>query len=213
MGLFHRRTEEEVSTPYSGYDVLAKWASPDWDDQTRRAVAERLLHVPPRRFFSEHEAAVLAAVCERVIPQPERQPDQKIPIVPWIDAKLHKDQRDGYRYERLPQQRDAWPRALMGIDQTARALYEGRSFMELQAGEQDDVLRRIERDDPPGEAWRDFPSGYFLKKVMIKEIVKVYYAHPLAWNEIGYNGPSSPRGHVRLWEGGVDPWEAQEGRD
>ncbi len=38
----------------------------------------------------------------------------------------------------------------------------------------------------------------------------MYYSHPLAWNEIGYGGPSSPRGHVRKWEGGVDPWEAQE---
>jgi hypothetical protein len=38
--------------------------------------------------------------------------------------------------------------------------------------------------------------------------VKTYYAHPSAWNEVRYNGPSSPRGHRRIWEGGVDPWEA-----
>jgi hypothetical protein len=43
-------------------------------------------------------------------------------------------------------------------------------------------------------------------------IIKIYYAHPLAWNEIGYGGPASPRGHVRKWAGGVDPWEAREER-
>lgn len=40
--------------------------------------------------------------------------------------------------------------------------------------------------------------------------MKIYYAHPLTWNETGYNGPSSPRGHVRKWIGGVDPWEAHQ---
>jgi hypothetical protein len=40
--------------------------------------------------------------------------------------------------------------------------------------------------------------------------VKIYYAHPRAWSEIGYSGPSSPRGHVRNWMGGVDPWDAKE---
>ena len=54
------------------------------------------------------------------------------------------------------------------------------------------------------------PAARFFRDVLSITIVKIYYAHPLAWNEIGYNGPSSPRGHVRTWEGGVDPWEAQE---
>lgn len=29
-------------TPYAGYDVLAKWDTPSWDDQTREVIRRRL---------------------------------------------------------------------------------------------------------------------------------------------------------------------------
>ena len=35
-------------------------------------------------------------------------------------------------------------------------------------------------------------------------------ADAAAWAEIGFNGPSSPRGHIRLGLGKRDPWEAEE---
>jgi hypothetical protein len=43
-------------------------------------------------------------------------------------------------------------------------------------------------------------------------VITHYYAHPAAWAEIGFNGPASPRGHIRIWLGGRDPWEAKEER-
>ena len=43
---------------------------------------------------------------------------------------------------------------------------------------------------------------------MIHDIVTAYYAHPTAWNEIGWAGPASPRGYVRLDANKHDPWEA-----
>jgi hypothetical protein len=202
--------KKEFRTRYPGYNVLDKWSSPDWDDQTRRAVRKRLEEVPPIRFFNEQEARTLAAVAERIIPQPDRSETEKILIVPWIDEKLYEDSRDGYRYEELPPQREAWRLGLNGIDETARALFDGRSFVALDALSQDVVLTHIARGDAPGAAWKEMPAARFFKSVLSITIVKIYYAHPLAWNEIGYGGPSSPRGHVRKWEGGVDPWEARE---
>jgi hypothetical protein len=203
--------EEEFRTRYPGYNVLDKWASPDWDDQTREVVRRRLEEVPPIRFFTPEEARTLAAVAERIIPQPDRDEAMKVPVVPWIDEKLYKDRRDGYRYEELPPQREAWRLGLAGIEEAARALFGGRSFCDLETLSQDVVLRHVERGDPPGEAWERLPSACFFRNVLSITIVKIYYAHPLAWNEIGYSGPSSPRGHVRKWEGGVDPWDAHEG--
>src|SRR2546430_171192 len=81
---------------------------------------------------------------------------------------------------------------------------------DLDGPAQDEVLLRIEHGDRPGATWTTLPAGRFFKSVLCMTIVKMYYAHPSAWNEVGYNGPSSPRGHMRIWEGGVDPWEAQE---
>jgi hypothetical protein len=40
--------------------------------------------------------------------------------------------------------------------------------------------------------------------------VFAYYAHPTAWSEIGWGGPASPRGYVRLDFNERDPWEAAE---
>ena len=202
--------EQEFRTRYPGYNVLDKWSSPDWDDQTREVVRKRLEEIPIIRFFTKQEARTLRAVAERIIPQPDRSEAEKVPIVPWIDEKLYEDRRDGYRYEELPPQREAWRAGLAGINESSGALFGGKSFVELDPLFQDVVLRHIERGDAPGATWQQLPPARFFTDVLSITIAKIYYAHPLAWNEIGYNGPSSPRGHVRKWEGGVDPWEARE---
>jgi hypothetical protein len=201
--------EEEVfRTHYADFNVLDKWSSPDWDDQTREVVRQRLEEIPPIRFFTSEEAQTLAAVAERIVPQPDRGETEKVPIVPWIDQKLFEDKRDGYRYEELPPQREAWRLGLKGLDEAAQALFAGKRFVDLDIQSQHVVLTHVARGNPPGATWKQLPAARFFKNVLSITIVKIYYAHPLAWNEIGYNGPSSPRGHVRKWEGGVDPWEA-----
>jgi hypothetical protein len=200
------------ATRYPGYDVLDKWSSPDWDAQTRSVVRRRLAEVPPIRFLASAEASLLDAVADRLMPQPDRPTSEKIPIVPWIDEKLHYDWRDGYRYEDLPPQREAWRLGLAGIDGSARLVYGGRGFVELDADEQDEVLRRVARGEAPGPTWERLPARRFFRDVLCITLVKTYYAHPRAWSEIGYSGPSSPRGHVRNWMGGADPWDAPEER-
>jgi Gluconate 2-dehydrogenase subunit 3 len=205
--------DNQFQTRYPNYNVLDKWSSPDWDDQTREVVRKRLQEIPPIRFFTDQEADLLAAVAERIVPQPDRRETEKIPIVPWIDEKLYDDQRDGYRYEEMTPQRETWRLGLKGIDESSRVLFDERQFVDLDPLSQDVVLTHVERGDPPGVTWEALPAARFFKDVLCSTIVKVYYAHPLAWNEIGYNGPSSLRGHVRKWEGGVDPWEAHETED
>jgi len=193
-----------VSTPW---DVLAKWASPDWDEPTRAVVDRRINEVPAISFLTADEASTLASVVDRIIGPAALFEGEPIPIVPWIDAKLAGDVRDGYRYEDLPPSRDAWRLGLAGIDESARLLH-ARPFAELSAAGMDDVLRRVQADDAPGPAWEALRPSRFFRDVLCLTVVQIYYSHPAAWNEIGYNGPSSPRGHVRTWIGGVDPWEA-----
>lgn len=201
----------DFETRYPGYDVLDKWDTTDWDDQTRRVVRERIERVPPYRFFNADEIATLEAVVERIMPQPDRAGDARIAIAPWIDAKLFEDLRDGYRYAELPPQRDAWRLALRGIDEAARARHAA-VFTALTPEQQDDILRSIQRGEPRDGAWSQVPPARFFRNVLCSVVAKLHYAHPTAWSECGYNGPSSPRGHVRKWIGGVDPWEAHEAK-
>ena len=92
---------------YPTYDVLDKWDSPSWNDQTRAVVKKRLTEIPERRFFTETEWDILSAICDRLIPQPDRG-DDPVPIVPFLDEKLHKNQGNGYRYQGMPPMREAW---------------------------------------------------------------------------------------------------------
>jgi hypothetical protein len=197
-------------SPYPRYDVLAKWGTASWDDQTRRVIARRLGDPPPRRFFSERDWETLEAVSARLIPQPERS--NPIPIVPWIDEKLHRNWGDGFRYVDMPPFREAWRLGLEGIREESQRRF-GADFTTLAAEEQDTVLRGIQAGAVETDAWKRLPAQRFFITVLLKEVVGEYYAHPAAWSEVGFGGPASPRGYVRLGMNQRDPWEAPRGAE
>jgi hypothetical protein len=192
---------------YPGYDVLAKWDTPSWNDATRRVVADRLENVPRRRFFTEQEWSLLSAVVARVLPQPDRA--EPIPIVPWIDSDVYERQTSGTRYAPLPPPQECWRRGLSLIEAEAEARH-GRGFTVLTAVEQDALLHAIDAGDVRAAAWESFPPQRFFRHVLLSTVVSIYYAHPDAWNEIGFGGPAAPRGYVRLAADRRDPWEARE---
>lgn len=188
--------------PYPGYDVLAKWDSPSWDDTTRRVVAERLRPCAPRDLDAE-ASATLAALCDTVVPQPER--GSPIPVAHMVEAAIAANRTTGTRWHPLPPMREAWMRALALIDAEAKETH-GRAFAALAHRERARLLHAIDREETQA-AW-DLPPQQLLRKVVLDEIVRAYYAHPAAWSEIGFGGPASPRGYVRLAAGRQDPWEA-----
>ncbi|MDZ4307707.1 gluconate 2-dehydrogenase subunit 3 family protein [Allopontixanthobacter sp.] len=197
----------EFASPYRGYDVLHKQDTPSWNEQTRKVILERLQQVPPRRFFTAEEWLLLEALCESLLPQPDR-PTDPVPIAPWIDDRLHRGERPGFRYADMPSDDVAWRKGLRGIEEESRMLF-GQSFAALAPDEKDEVLRRICRGEVRGQAWSALPPARFFYAAL-KEVIAIYYAHPAAWSEIGFGGPASPRGYVRLGMNEVDPWEGRE---
>ncbi len=196
---------------YPGYDVLAKRNSPSWNDLTRRVVDERLAIDPRRRrFFTTAEWLTVCAICERIVPQP---PDRirVVPLPAMLDQKLDADARDGYRDARLPPMREAWQRALFALEAEARSRHDC-SFHQLDPTRQVALLQAMQTGQVHDPAWRDLPPEVFFAKRLLHDIVSAYYAHPTAWNEIGFGGPASPRGYVRLSFDRRDPWEASEAR-
>lgn len=201
---------DEIRSPYPGYDVLAKWDSPSWNEPTREAVARRLGDVPERRFLSEDLYAVLGAVVARLVPQPDR-PGEPVPIAPWLDHRLATDGGGGYRKASVPPQRELWPRALDALGAEARRHHDA-AFTDLDPEQQDALLRRVQQGDVEADAWDGLPADAFFSD-LLDATLGVYYAHPAAWSEIGFGGPASPRGYVRLGADEHDPWEANERRD
>jgi hypothetical protein len=196
-----------MNTRYPGYDVLAKWDSPSFDDRTRQVLAQRLHGVPQRRFLDAAEWELLEAVNRRLFPQPGRE--VAVPITPWIDAMLYDGRGEGYRLPGLPPLRLAWRQGLAALDDEA-LLRHGRGFAALAADGQDALLQTLSDGKAQSPRWHPIPAQYFFVHMLLKTAAGIYYAHPAAWNEIGYGGPASPRGYVRLGFNERDPWEARE---
>jgi hypothetical protein len=194
---------------YPGYDVLNKRHTPSWNEQTRNVVDERLAIDPERHtFFTEDEWLTLKAVCGRVVPQPGRRRLQA-PLAAMIDRKLQEGAGDGYRDARLPPAGEAWGRGLRALDAEAIARH-GCAFHLLLDAERDALLAAVQQGEAHDPAWSDMPPALFFAKRVLHDVVGAYYAHPVAWNEIGFGGPASPRGYVRLALDRRDPWEAAE---
>ena len=111
----------------------------------------------------------------------------------------------------LPEERDAWRLGLKALDAEAQARF-GARFHELGAWAQDELLKLAEKGDLTGAVWEGMPSKLFFHQRILADVVKAYYAHPTAWNEIGWGGPASPRGYVRMGFDRRDPWEAAEAK-
>jgi hypothetical protein len=196
---------------FPGYDVLAKRNTPSWNEQTRRVIDERLAIQPDEhRFFSDEEWITLRALCERIVPQPSHRA-QPIPVAAMVDGKMANDERDGYRNAALPSMQEAWRRGLAALNAEARAAHGGR-YHELGRVQQESLIAAMQQGKLQHQAWGGMPARLFFQDRVLPDIVKSYYAHPTAWNEIGWGGPASPRGYVRLQADRRDPWEAAEAK-
>jgi hypothetical protein len=195
---------------YPDYHVLNQQAF--WDEATRKVVLERVNNPPPIRFFSPEEALLMKAICDRLLPQDDRDEEHKIPVVNYIDERLYNRRINGYQYDDMPSDHEAHRLGLQAIEQIAQHMY-GASFIDLGPLEQDTVLQTIHDFNPPAahEIWQKMSVHHFWLLLM-QDVLQAYYAHPYAWDEIGYGGPAYPRGYMRLEHGRPEPWEADEKR-
>jgi hypothetical protein len=194
---------------FPGYDVLSKRHSQSWNDPTRRVIDQRLAISPDPHYFTEVEWLTLTAVCDRIVPQPRGRPP--VPVAAMIDHKMANDLTDGYRHHRLPKMQEAWRRGLRALDEEAMTRH-GPRFHAISAAEQDALLTRMQRGELHHDAWHEMPCNLFFSRRVAHDIVAAYYAHPTSWNEIGFGGPASPRGYVRMGFDKRDPWEAAEAK-
>jgi hypothetical protein len=195
---------------YPRYSTLSQRAY--WDAATRAEVEKRVYNVPKIRFFTDEELPIITAVCDCMIPQDDRLPEWKIPVVSYIDERLFENKIGGYRYEDMPPDRDAHRLGLRAIDQTAREIH-ARAFAELDRLKQDFILKSIHdgKKLSAHDIWARM-SIHRYWQLLVGDCVTAYYSHPWAWDEIGYGGPAYPRAYMRLEGGMPEPWEVDEER-
>jgi hypothetical protein len=195
---------------FPGYDVLSKRRGVSWNDKTREVIDRRLSIGSEPQFFTAEEFLTVVAAADRIVPQPPTRP--RIPVAALIDRKLHLMQSDGYRLPGTPRDGGAWRLGLKALAAETLAAFNAPFHILLEA-DQDLLLVHMQKGELRDPAWTDMSSDVFFRTRLAKDIVFAYYAHPTAWSEIGWGGPASPRGYVRMDYDERDPWEAAEVKD
>lgn len=196
---------------YPGYNTLGQRRF--WEKATRQLVVQRVESPPPLRFFTEEQAQFWKTVFEHLLPQSDRTPERQIPLIPPLDERLHENRTVGYRFENMPQDRNVY--GSVGIEAINREALEqyGKEFLLLRWREQDLVLLSLHDGQPRAakDIWEKMSVHRFWQ-LIIQDAMEAYYAHPWAWDEIGYGGPAYPRAYTRLERGDPEPWEVEEHR-
>jgi hypothetical protein len=176
---------------YPDYDVMDALGT--WDEATTTVVLARLDPSGPLRFFTAEQEPTLRAFCDTVLAQ-DQQP--RVPVAEAVDAKLADGRLDGYQYADMPDDRDTWRFVLAGLDHTARAGYRC-GFAAATTRRREHIVGEFAKGRLVGGAWErlNVPRAW---SVVMRAALAAFYAHPWAWNEIGFGGPAYPRGFMRL---------------
>ena len=148
-----------------------------------------------RSFFTEDEEQTCRPLLDRLLAADEG-PD-KIPLFELIDGRLADGWTDGWRYEDMPPDADAWRASLVELQR--------RSFATMAAAAQNQLLESIRAS----ERFADMPATR-LWGLWMRYACTAYYSHPWAWSEIGFGGPAYPRGYKNIGVGKREPWEVEE---
>lgn len=125
------------------------------------------IQLQPFRFFTANQAALVEAICERLIPADEDPGAAWAGVVHYIDRQLigyFSDQQETYR------------RGLLGVEESARALFD-KPFLSLSAEDQDETLSAMERNTAPGDAWESVSAAAFFNMIL-NHTLQGFYGDP-----------------------------------
>jgi gluconate 2-dehydrogenase subunit 3-like protein len=205
--VFRRGAEAQGNTPggeqqrFPGYDVLGQVEN--WDAVTAGVVLERLALPPALRFFSIEEQAVGTCLFDQLLDQ---RGEPKVPILELVDARLAENETDGWHYEDMPTDGEAFRRTFAALDDDARSAY-GRHLFELDWVDQTDVIQAMQ-DVGDGD-WHGLVASR-VWSLWTRYACTAFYSHPWAWNEIGFGGPAYPRGYKNIGLDRREPWEVAD---
>ena len=195
------RTPGDQGDRFPGFDVLGEIGT--WDAVTAGVVLARLGPQPALRFFDTGAEAIARPLLDHLLDQ---RGDPRVPVLEMIDARLAEAQTDGWHYEDMPEDGEAWRQTLQGLDADAHAA-GGRGFAQLCWTEQAELIQAVQ--SLGSGAWHGLPAAR-VWSLWTRYAATAFYAHPWAWNEIGFGGPAYPRGYENLGLDRREPWEVPD---
>jgi hypothetical protein len=205
----YRSRSQRAVTPqgqgrFPGFDVLDSVA--EWDDTTAGIVLARLALPEGLAFFTPHEVGVAAPLLDLLLAQDS---EPRVPVLALIDARLAAGETDGWHYDDLPEDAQAWRETLAALDADANERYAGRGFAELVDSEQTGLVQAVQDLSSNDKNWHEWPAEH-VWSLWTRYACTAFYSHPWAWNEIGFPGPAYPRGYLNPGVDSRERWEVAD---
>ena len=159
--------------------------SPQLTGPTRQALQARLHESPAApQYFSAAEFALLEQVSVGLVPHDP----QALPLAARIDARLHRGDSDGWRYDRLPPDGQAYRQLLASLP---------ADFQTADDGARHAALTQAQHDHPQ------------IFEELLAELTESFYADPRNQLNIGYVGFADARGWTATGLDQLDPNEQE----
>ncbi len=184
---------------FGDFDVLGEVSR--WDLVTAGVVLARLDTDPQLSFFTANEEPTARALVDLLLAQHD---EPRVPTIELIDQRLTAGQTDGWHYEDMPEDGEAWRQSLAALDDEAGEVYNDR-FHRLTLRQQSALVQAVQDAD----RWHGFDAGH-LWSLWTRYSCTAFYSHPWAWNEMGFGGPAYPRGYENLGIDKRERWERPE---
>jgi hypothetical protein len=190
---------------FPGFDAAAQ--ARQWDQVTAGVVLSRLRIPQELGFFTPREEAAATALCDQLLGQ-DGDGHRRIPVVVLIDTRLARMDTDGWRYEDLPEDAQAWRDTLRYLDDDAQVKF-GCDFAQCAPAEQRTVIQAVQ--DTGSGAWHGLNAAR-VWSLWTRYACTAFYSHPQVWNEIGFPGPAYPRGYKHAGIDAREPFEKPDVR-
>jgi gluconate 2-dehydrogenase gamma chain len=162
--------------------------------------------IEKRSALDDREHELLAAVCDLLVPR--HGEERSIDIAAAIDERLARGLSDGWRYDEMPEDGEAYRSGLRALDALAQSRW-GEGFVELTAPQQIGLLGLVQTGEMSDAEWSGPPPRRFFED-LLAECVEVFYSHPLAGESIGYVGMADGRGWHAIGLNEREEWEPPE---
>jgi hypothetical protein len=192
---------------FGAFDVLDNVEH--WDDVTAGVVLARLALPGELAFFTPQEVAIAAPLLDLLLGQ---DGDPRVPVLQLVDQRLAVGETDGWHYDDLPEDSQAWRESLIHLDEDAREKHSGRTFAHLVDSERRALVQAVQDLGNDGEKWHGWNAKH-VWSLWTRYACTAFYSHPWAWNEMGFPGPAYPRGYLNPGIGSREHWETPDGSD
>jgi hypothetical protein len=191
---------------FPGFEVLSQ--AGHWDEVTAAVVTSRVGPPPAPKFFTGPEEACARALLNLLTGQDRQDGEPAVPVLEMIDVRLAAGETDGWRYDDMPEDGQAWRDTLAYLDADAEARC-GTSFADAPEEVQATLVQGVQELKSAG--WHGLPAGH-VWSLWTRYACTAFYAHPAAWTEIGFSGPAYPRGYKNAGVGKLEPFEVPDAR-